>query len=224
MTEPEIVTSPATDVERLGWMKMGAQTYLHYCGARISKIGRHWIARTVDGNLFGNHSTVTEAVSFLEKQDPDFWSYGEEGTFAKVYGVWFNTGSEISGNLLFIAYADSELAFSQSLRKAFGLRFFGKAHCAKCHSPMLCLNLRQLLVVRELECEASKTNFYVVCDCGYPVWRTGEFVKSLQALRRSELERRRRELLSSLLRLGPLRSLQLAHLDSDSLPHSAGEY
>ena len=29
--------------------------------------------------------------------------------------------------------------------------------------------------------------------------------------------------LSSLLRLGPLRSLQLAHLDSDSLPHSAGE-
>ena len=28
---------------------------------------------------------------------------------------------------------------------------------------------------------------------------------------------------SSLLRLGPLRSLQLAHLDSDSLPHSAGE-
>ena len=31
------------------------------------------------------------------------------------------------------------------------------------------------------------------------------------------------ELLSSLLRLGPLRSLQLAHLDSDSLPHSAGE-
>jgi len=61
------------------WIKEGAGTYRHYCGASIARDGRLWTAKTVAGTPIPGHTTALTAIISLRDLDRQFWTFGQYG-------------------------------------------------------------------------------------------------------------------------------------------------
>lgn len=171
---------------RLGWTRVGTHSYRHYCGARITKRGKLWIAKTVAGVSIAGHTTEFQAVACLVENDPSFWTYGEEGWRDSYNGVHFLNGSlnNSDNDIFLVCYLSDEKNFSILVKPVFKKNFFGKATCVKCLRPMIELRFRTL---RHFYGNRSTQNAYLTCDCGYPVWRLDRHLKfkAETAMRRS---------------------------------------
>jgi hypothetical protein len=60
------------------------------------------------------------------------------------------------------------------MQRVFERYFFRTAYCAKCQKPMTATKTRTW---REYdEGSTGKTKNFIVCDCGYPVWRNRGYI------------------------------------------------
>ena len=178
------------DFETRGWA-MEKQSYWHYCGARVAKQGQLWTATSIAGATFPGYPTALEAMSYLEKHDPSFWSCGRAAIWGGAQGVLWTIG--------FLDAARQERAYTfhlnggdglpEFLKPVFKKHLFGKVHCNRFLSPMSTLETRTL---RELDRRASAENAYFVCNCGYPVW-SGQIGGFEQELGRAAIRWRRKE-------------------------------
>lgn len=160
------------DPEIRGWFKVGAQTYRHHCGALVAKRGRLWNATSAGGATFGGYSTAIQAISSLEERDPCFWSYGDGALVCAPSGLWcklgfLDTDRRERREGVFVCHLDGENSLAEYVRPVIRKHLFGRAHCAKCLSPMTRLETRAL---REFDKSGSAQNLYFVCKCGHPVW------------------------------------------------------
>ncbi len=162
-----ISITDVSDCETRGWMSTGARSYRHHCGARVTKRGRLWAAIGAAGISFDAHLTANDAMSCLECLDPSVWS-SAVASIGYHGGVWIKVGypDATRQDEVFLSYLrdGEEPPF---LRPLFERHLFGRAHCARCLSPMAGLNMRPL---REFDCSGVSRNVYITCDCGYPVW------------------------------------------------------
>jgi len=158
------------ELETWGWTETGAQSYLHHCGARVTKRGTLWSARTVASASAGRHVTALQAAAYLQENDPWFWSYGKSASFGNCGGIFFAAGC-LDGrgkDNVFACHLSLHESFPKYLESTFGKFFFGKATCVRCSLPMADLRTRAL---REFRFSGGRKSAYIVCACGYPVWR-----------------------------------------------------
>lgn len=170
-------------MEDRGWAKRTPNSYLHHCGAQVTKRNGLWIASTVAGVFAGNHASAAHAAAYLQENDPSFWSYGKvvsvaPGTYD---GLWFVLGllGGRDGKDVFVCYLPPDEDFPKSLQSTFNKLFFGKATCIRCSLPMTELRMRAL---REFRFSKGASGAYIVCSCGHPVWRLGTETFSLAEL------------------------------------------
>lgn len=182
------------DCESRGWIKVGAHTYRHHCGARVTKRGRLWTAHGVDGMTFTGQLTALQAMSCIEERDPFFWSCGKVAVMGNTGGVWFNQGYLAADRQdeVLVWYTGGDDAFPAFLVLVFERHLFEKAHCVRCLSPMTELKMR---VLREFDGSGSSHHVYIGCGCGYPVWRldAGSFGTAGRAMYVAEQSWRRKQ-------------------------------
>jgi 5-methylcytosine-specific restriction endonuclease McrA len=171
------------ELQRRGWAKRTPHSYLHHCGARVTKRGGLWVASTVAGISAGNHTSEAQAAAYLQENDPSFWSYGElvsvaPGTYD---GLWFAVGrlDGQDGKNVFVCHLPLHEDFPKPLHSTFKKFFFGKATCVKCSLPMTELQTR---VLREFRSSKGANGVYIICGCGHPAWRLGTAALSLAHL------------------------------------------
>jgi 5-methylcytosine-specific restriction endonuclease McrA len=189
------------DYEIRGWFSVGAQSFRHHCGARVTRRGRLWTARDAAGTVVGSHLTALEAISCLEESDPSFWSYGHCSISGYLCdGVFFDLGfpdatrpnGEDGKDAAFVCRLADEAGSPDFFEAAFKKHFFGKVHCAKCLRPLAKLLTRTLV---EFDGSHGTRNLYVICDCGHPVWNQNmkAFNAATQAIRTAEKSWRRNQ-------------------------------
>jgi hypothetical protein len=180
------------------WIKTGDQSYRHYCGASITKNDDLWIASTVAGLSMQGRKTALSAIEQLQKRDKSFWFFEQ---FGRSFGVNEYGGSsqrlrpmeriEDSDQVfVFCASAiDNFPAFVMSIIRKY---FFAKASCLRCFSPMSQFQTQKISL---FDGRAHEHNHYLVCDCGYPVWRMDKNLSTIAqaALDRNAIPWRRKE-------------------------------
>lgn len=159
-----------------GWEEHGPRRYCHHCGASIIQCDdRTWIAETVKGNLHNGLKTVEEAIVWTETHDPDFWTLGRVVSSGEFGGIGIES---VAGYLnreetkYVIALSIPEISkLPTYLQRAFKKHFFSLASCAKCGRQGTEIKLLPLRVYGD---RAKELTPYVVCNCGYPVWRISQ--------------------------------------------------
>jgi 5-methylcytosine-specific restriction endonuclease McrA len=153
-----------------GWTKIGAQSYRHHCGAKVSKRGNGpWTAKTVDGAITNNYKTAEQACNWIENNDPTFWTYGTWAMDGCIEDIVFTSGflDENRTDHVAVCFLSDRHDFPAHLISAFKKYFLGKATCAKCMGRTAELCMRKL---PENDYKGHLRS-YIVCTCGYPVWR-----------------------------------------------------
>jgi hypothetical protein len=112
------------DFEMSGWFKVGAQSYRHHCGARVAKRGRQWTATSITGSTFACHSTVLQAMAYLEEHDPAFWSYGDSAIEGANGNICCKLGFQDAAHMerkegLFVCHLYGRTTFPVFLRPVF---------------------------------------------------------------------------------------------------------
>ncbi|HEX4135830.1 MAG TPA: hypothetical protein VHY84_14540 [Bryobacteraceae bacterium] len=132
--------------ESLGWTKLSPWSYEHYCGARVSKRGQSWNAANPTGFVSGPHTTAKDAMSYVEKHDPDFWSYGTPTLSGYYSGLWFRTGHNPANenDIAFVCYWHEKDDFPFFLYLTFERHVFPRARCKRCLQFMTKITAREL--------------------------------------------------------------------------------
>jgi 5-methylcytosine-specific restriction endonuclease McrA len=179
--------------EHRGWTIVGARSYQHHCGARVTKRGPLWAGASVLGIVFAGHATALDAMSWLEEHDPSFWSYGQCETYGNYGNVWFKW-ARLNEDWVFVCHVSEDECVPAFAIPVFNRHLFGKANCAKCLKPMTTeLKTR---ILRDFDEFDSGQSLYAVCDCNYPVWRFDKesmfsFHHSMKAASNSWLRKQR---------------------------------
>ena len=185
------------DLSERGWSQSGPATYRHYCGARVSRLGRFWNAFGASGISLGGYATTSDAVMHVETHDSAFWSYGNPATFGGYSGIRFDTGEIEAGgeDRGFVCYWLGETDFPSFLESTFAKYFFGHARCRKCSGAMAAINARRLPYFQGRH---SRHYFFAVCDCGHPAWELDVPLLELHhAIKQKEKSWRRQRLASA---------------------------
>jgi 5-methylcytosine-specific restriction endonuclease McrA len=157
-----------------GWRQAGPKSYDHHCGARVSlRRGQLWTARTVNGNLSAGHTSAEQACQWIEAHDPDFWTYGHLASGGNFAGISFHSGSLDSEgkDWVVVCSLPDKIEFPPHLKMTFKRHFLGSATCARCGERAAEIMLRLLA---NHSWSKKRRIPYVVCSCGYPVWRISE--------------------------------------------------
>lgn len=177
-----------------GWQSYGVGRYRHFCGACVLRTGGKWTARFVDGSSHSGLSTAKAAVTFIELNDPSFWTFDGWTSGGCIAGLWLETAF-IDGdrsNRLFIASTDDGVTLAPLVERMFKKHIFWTATCARCWRPMMEFKLEPRLYFQAgfPRSRSGKGRSFLVCDCGHPVWR-GNIVKLETKLLRAESSVRR---------------------------------
>ena len=164
------------DLLRGGWSVKGPRSFFHYSGPRVFLHGSTWTARRVTGELSKGHVSAEAAIRWLVAHDPDYWTVGD----------WASGGSPLSNLYIETGFLDVDehkdantrdhvavlrlfkgREFPRKAEASFKRLFLSRAKCAKCGSQSDEIIMRPL---KKLGSREKKTP-YIVCGCGYPVWR-----------------------------------------------------
>lgn len=159
-----------------GWSVKGPRSYFHYSGPRVFLRGRYWTARKVTGELSKGHASAEAAIRWLVANDPDYWTLGD----------WASGGFPFSNLSVETGFLDADKhkehnvrdhvavlhlfkgrEFPRKAEASFKRLFLSRAKCARCGSRSDEIILRTLKKLGAKEKKAP----YIVCGCGYPVWR-----------------------------------------------------
>jgi hypothetical protein len=154
-------------------MKIGAQSYRHHCGAKISKRGNGlWAAKTVGGAVTAGYETAEQACNWIENNDPAFWIYGSWASGGCIENIDFTSGflDENCTDHVAICFLSGRHEFPPHLKSTFKKYFLGNATCAKCRGRTTELRIRKL-PGHDVDSYKVLQRSYIVCTCGYPVWR-----------------------------------------------------
>jgi len=180
-----------------GWMKTGAQSYRHHCGARLVRRRQLWTAISIDGTVFPGHSTALHGMSYLKEHDSSFWTYGCFASGGGTHSFGSTTGyldadHRGRGESAFICHVGNAKEIPTFLGPVFKRYLFGRTHCNRCLNPMTTLATR---VLREFHEYGFDEHLYIVCGCGYPVWSVngGTFATFTRATGPAETKWRRKE-------------------------------
>jgi 5-methylcytosine-specific restriction endonuclease McrA len=166
------------------WIKVDAQSYRHYSGVRVRKIGRLWTAYTVRGDSIPGHPTALDAVIALQRRG--FWCFDGFGQLGILkYGHVHHRCSPVGRDKdrLFVFFSSIEEWFPKSLKSALSRHFSGKAVCVSCLLPMAEI---QTCTLQQFDGPLEEKKLYLVCDCGYPVW---QMESSLYSVARDALDK-----------------------------------
>jgi DNA-directed RNA polymerase subunit RPC12/RpoP len=154
-----------------GWKQVGPTSVDHPCGAGVRQLRKNWwAAKTVNGALTGGFATSEQACAWVEANDPAFWSIGRPASAGNYFGIDFESSFldiEKSDHVVACSLPD-ELKFPQHLKAPFKRHFLGSAACVRCGSQPTEIMLRQLV---QYGSSTMRRIPYIVCPCGYPVWR-----------------------------------------------------
>ncbi len=192
---------------RDGWSVKGPRSYFHYSGPKVFLRGNTWTARKVAGELSKGHASAEVAIRWLVVHDPDYWTLGDwaSGGFP-LSNLCADTGF-LGGDKYKEANARDHVAalhlfkgreFPRKAEAGFKRLFLSRAKCSKCGSQSNEIALRPLLY---LESRSNRKRPYlvkrpyIVCGCGYPVWRISEeaYDDAFQRLSKWEYSRERSE-------------------------------
>jgi len=161
---------------RDGWSVKGPRSYFHYSGPRVFLRGRTWTARKVSGELSSGHTSAETAMRWLVAHDPEYWTFGywTSGGWP-LRNVYADTGFLDADEHKDANTRDHVAALHlfkgrECPRKAeasFKRLFLSRAKCARCGNQSDEIVLRPLKKLGSRE----KRTPYIVCRCGYPVWR-----------------------------------------------------
>jgi 5-methylcytosine-specific restriction endonuclease McrA len=126
----------------------------------------------VEGSLCTGFPTAEKATQWIESYDTDFWTYGHAvswGTFGgiEIECVAGHLDAEQTDHVVVLSVPDMG-KFPSHLQKMFTKQFFSKASCVKCGAHTSEINFRPLF---EYGNKTKRRVPYIVCNCGYPVWR-----------------------------------------------------
>jgi 5-methylcytosine-specific restriction endonuclease McrA len=193
-----------------GWAAHGARHFVHYCGAKVIQRGRQsWAAKRVDGIFSFGHESVEQAIQWIEAHDPEYWTYGtlaSDGVMTN--DIACSTGFLDTGEdkdlkdrdhvVVLSLYKTSE--FPRPVESSFLRLFLSNARCAKCDHKSTEIILRSL---PEAATSTRRRTQYIVCSCGYPVWRISwdAWAKVSQGVRYAEYSRECKQLRKMSLRV-----------------------
>ena len=195
------------DLLHHGWVSNGARSYVHYCGTKVVQRGKQsWNARQIDGTLSIGHKSAEAAIRWIEAHDPEYWTYGAKCSAGlMVAGIGVTTGFlGIEDENKDMDERDHVVVLSLFEAREFPTRhiasfkrlFLSSARCARCDRQSTEIILRSL---PEEGTSRRRRTPYIICCCGYPVWRIScdAFFKAEQGIRRAEysreIERQRRK-------------------------------
>jgi 5-methylcytosine-specific restriction endonuclease McrA len=167
------------DLLRDGWSVKGPRSYFHYSGPRVFLRGRTWTARKVTGELSKGHASAEAAIRWLVAQDPDYWTLGDRASCGMPLSSIFtetgflHTDEHKDANKrdhVSILYLRKGRHFPSEAEASFKRLFLSRARCARCCSQSTDVLLRLLPNLRSM----NKRTPYIVCECGYPVWRISQ--------------------------------------------------
>jgi hypothetical protein len=159
-----------------GWDRRGAQSYRHHCGAAVWQSGEQtWAAKKVEGHVRDGFETAEQAIQWIESQDSDFWTIN----FGVAPGGFSGLGTDgVSGYLdsdqkdhVIALFVPDVKEFPTRLQSALKRRLFSLASCARCRKQPSEIKFRPLPAYRS---DTERRVPYIVCGCGYPVWRIAE--------------------------------------------------
>ncbi len=197
------------DLLHHGWAAKGVRSYAHYCGAKVvQRAKQSWTAKKVDGTLSFGHESAEQAIRWIEAHDQGYWTYGaccSMGSMAAHIGVtagFLDTDEdkdlrERDHVVVLSLYKTRE--FPRQNEASFKRLFLSNARCARCDRQSTEIILRSL---PEEGTSTRRRTLYVVCSCGYPVWRITwkAFSDAEFGLRRAEYSRESKKLRKMSLR------------------------
>ena len=160
------------NAEQRGWSKVGPQTFIHQCGARVSTRGkREWTARTVDGSEQPSFANPELAFDWIEQNDRLFWSVGEwsfgGGLVEGMSAHGFHLDGQ--GDCHAMMYSlDSGSEIPAHLNSPLRRHLLSKATCIKCSAQNSDIYLRQIKAHHGAM--GCKPRYFLVCQCGHPLW------------------------------------------------------
>ena len=186
------------DLLHHGWAVKGARSYAHYCGAKVVQRARQsWTAKKVDGTLSFGHESAEQAIRWIQAHDPEYWTYGSRCCVGLMTtGIAVTTGfldteedkdlRERDHVVVLSLYKTRE--FPRQNEASFKRLFLSNARCARCDRQSTEIILRSL---PEEGTSTRRRTQYIVCSCGYPVWRIAwkAFSNAEFGIRRAEYSR-----------------------------------
>lgn len=164
------------DLLRDGWSVKGPRSYFHYSGPRVFLRGKTWTARKVTGELSIGHDSAEAAIRWIVVHDPEYWTFGDWASGGwPLRSVCAETGfldvdehkDANTRDHVAVLHLFKVRKFPRKAEASFKRLFLSRAKCARCGSQSDEIILRPL---RKLGSREKKTP-YIVCGCGYPVWR-----------------------------------------------------
>jgi hypothetical protein len=164
------------DLLRDGWSVNGPRSYFHYSGPRVFLRGSAWTARRVSGELSSGHASAETAMRWLVAHDRDYWTLGGWASGGFPLSNLFAETGFLDGDENKDANTRDHVAvlhllkgrdFPRKAEASFKRLFLSRAKCVRCGNQSDEIILRRLGRFGSRE----KKTPYIVCGCGYPVWR-----------------------------------------------------
>jgi len=177
------------------WVRVGPGSYRHYSGVSIVQKGKLWFGASPDGDLLSGRKTSLDAAAGLQKKG--LWWLHQFDAWSREYGPVRHTLSPVTTEepMHFVFWVSPDAEFPAFVKSTLTRQFFGKAECGGCSATLASFRQR---TVHRFDGPSEIERNYLVCECGYPVWRMpwNEFDGAFNAMERGCREWRRRKMLA----------------------------